>query len=409
MEKWGPVLDAEGTETIQDKQKRAITAVVLENTEKALAEERGQSSFLSEAANSTTGGAITTGGASNWDPILISLVRRAMPNIIAYDIAGVQPMTGPTGLIFAMKSNYVNAVAVTAADSGADVLSAVTGSPEALHDAPNTSFSGKYSTAKAEALGATGGGAFREMGFTIDKTTVTAQTRALKAEYTMELAQDLKAVHGLDAESELANILSTEIMAEINREILGKVNGSAVESYAAADRTAGFVVGVSGAGDGRWEVEHYKNLLMKIQFEANAISISTRRGKGNFIICSANVASALSATGSLEYAPALQNGLNVDTSGNLFAGTINGSMKVFIDPFAASDYVTVGYKGSNAYDAGFFYCPYVPLTMVKTIGENDFQPRIGFKTRYGLVSNPYTSIADDSNVYYRTFNVTGLV
>ncbi len=381
-----------------------LLPLYLENTEKALTEERGQSSFLSEADNNVGSGSI-----SNWDPILISLVRRAMPNIIAYDIAGVQPMTGPTGLIFAMKSNYVAAAAVTASNSGADALAAVSAG-EALHDAPETSFSGKYSTAKAEALGSTG--AFREMGFSIDKTTVTAQSRALKAEYTMELAQDLKAVHGLDAESELANILSTEIMAEINREILGKVNDSAVEVYASADRTAGFKIGATTAlssGGGRWEVEHYKNLLMKIQFEANAISISTRRGKGNFIVCSANVASALSATGALEYAPALQNGLNVDTSGNLFAGTINGSMKVFIDPFAATDYVTVGYKGSNAYDAGFFYCPYVPLTMVKTIGENDFQPRIGFKTRYGLVSNPYTSIADDSNVYYRTFNVTGLV
>ena len=415
IEKWGPVLDAEGTPPIKDAHKKAITAVVLENTEKALAEERQQSNFnLTETAN-VQGGMPDTGGVAKWDPILISLVRRAMPNIIAYDIAGVQPMTGPTGLIFYMKSKMEDAAARTAAQTGADVLS-VQAEAEALHDVPNTSFSGKYSTPKAELMGQSGENPFREMSFTIEKTSVTAQSRALKAEYTMELAQDLKAVHGLDAEGELANILSVEILAEINREVIDLMNFSAEEVYPAnigggvQHRTIGFAIGIGGHGDGRWEVEHYKNLLMKIMFEANAIGISTRRGRGNFIVCSSNVASALSATGALEYAPVLQsNALNVDDNGNLFAGTIHGNMKVFIDPFAAADYVTVGYKGTNAYDAGFFYCPYVPLTMLRAIGQDDFQPRIGFKTRYGMVSNPFTAVTEEGNVYFRTFNVTDLV
>jgi len=384
MEKWSPVLDADGTPEIQDKARKAITAVVLENTEKALAEERGQTAFLSEANNNST----TSGGVADWDPILISLVRRAMPNIIAYDIAGVQPMTGPTGLIFAMKAKYK----VAAGDTEALGL-----------DAPDTSFSGKHTTTVAEEMGTPTGTAFAEMAFTIDKTTVTAETRALKAEYTMELAQDLKAVHGLDAEGELANILSTEILAEINREVLETVNSSA---NTAAD--IDLVAAAAAGNDGRWAVERYKNLGMKVELEANAIAVATRRGKGSFIICSSNVASALAASGSLDYAPALSTKLKVDDTGSLFAGTLNGSIKVFVDPYAASDYVTVGYKGTNAYDAGLFYCPYVPLTMVKTIGADDFQPRIGFKTRYGMVSNPYTSIADNSNAYFRNFVVTGI-
>ena len=384
MEKWSPVLDADGTPEIQDKARKAITAVVLENTEKALAEERGQTAFLSEANNNST----TSGGVADWDPILISLVRRAMPNIIAYDIAGVQPMTGPTGLIFAMKAKYK----VAAGDTEALGL-----------DAPDTSFAGPHATTVAEEMGTPTGTAFAEMAFTIDKTTVTAQTRALKAEYTMELAQDLKAVHGLDAEGELANILSTEILAEINREVLETVNSSA---NTAAD--INLVAAAEAGNDGRWAVERYKNLGMKVELEANAIAVATRRGKGSFIICSSNVASALAASGSLDYAPALSTKLKVDDTGSLFAGTLNGSIKVFVDPYAASDYVTVGYKGTNAYDAGLFYCPYVPLTMVKTIGADDFQPRIGFKTRYGMVSNPYTSIADNSNAYFRNFVVTGI-
>jgi hypothetical protein len=311
-----------------------------------------------------------------------------MPNIIAYDIAGVQPMTGPTGLIFAMKAKYKGAVSDT----------------EALGlDVPDTSFSGPHATTVAEEMGTPAGTAFAEMAFTIDKTTVTATTRALKAEYTMELAQDLKAVHGLDAESELANILSTEILAEINREVLNTVNSSAVTAT-----DIDISASASAGNDGRWAVERYKNLGMKVELEANAIAVATRRGKGSFILCSSNVASALAASGSLDYAPALSTNLKVDDTGSLFAGTLNGSIKVFVDPYAASDYVTVGYKGTNAYDAGLFYCPYVPLTMVKTIGADDFQPRIGFKTRYGMVSNPYTSIADNSNAYFRNFVVTGI-
>jgi hypothetical protein len=429
MEKWGPVLDAEGTPEIKDKARKAITAVVLENTEKALAEERGQAGFLSENNNSTTSGITGGTGARDWDPILISLVRRAMPNIIAYDIAGVQPMTGPTGLIFAMKAKYKNAAVaastrvptqmdvaaglVTQAqfDAGASIaVGALPVDTEALGlNAPSTSFSGKHTTAVAETMGTSGGTAFAEMAFTIDKTTVTAQTRALKAEYTMELAQDLKAVHGLDAESELANILSTEILAEINREVINTVNVNAVNvttfkvvGGSASEITAG------NAADGRWAVERYKSLGVKIELEANAIAVATRRGKGSFIICSSNVASVLAASGSLDYAPALATGLKVDDTGSLFAGVLNGSLKVFIDPYAGSNYITVGYKGTNAYDAGLFYCPYVPLTMVKTIGADDFQPRIGFKTRYGMVNNPYVEDGAGLNTYFRNFAVSGI-
>ena len=385
MEKWGPVLDAEGTSEIKDAHKKAITAVVLENTEKALAEERQQSGYLSEAAAGSN-----TGSVANWDPVLISLVRRAMPNIVAYDIAGVQPMTGPTGLIFAMKATHHTAPAGGAVGD------------EALFNKPDTSFSGAHATSAGEVLGQTGS-EFNEMAFTIEKTTVTAKTRALKAEYTMELAQDLKAIHGLDAESELAHILSTEILAEINREVLDQVNSDAVV-VADWDLAA---VAASG-NDGRWAVERYKNLLVKLEFECNAIAIATRRGRGNFIICSSNVASALSMTGALEYAPSLATGLNVDDTGNIFAGVINGRIKVYIDPFATADYITVGYKGSNAYDAGIFYCPYVPLTMVKAIGQDDFQPKIGFKTRYGMVANPFCNALGGDNVYYRRFVILNL-
>ena len=411
--KWAPVLEAQDAPKFKDNYRKSITAVLLENQEKALSEERAHASFITEgnaigniAAPSQNGGAIQT-----WDPVLISLVRRAMPNIVAYDIAGVQPMTMPTGLIFAMKSQYQPA----ANDRTQDV--------EALFNKPDTAFSGNnIDTATGEALtgnaaktGLTNGvgseKGFGNMGFTVDKTTVTAKTRALKAEYTMELAQDLKAVHGLDAEAELANILSVEILAEINREVIDTINVKAI-------------AGVAGTGsydldqdaDGRWAVEKFKSLLFQIEIEANEVAKATRRGKGNFIVCSSNVASALAAAGVLDYAPALATNLNVDDTGNVFAGMINGRLKVFIDPFNGSeDYVTVGYRGTNAYDAGMFYCPYVPLTMVRAVDPNSFQPKIGFKTRYGLVANPFAGGADSSetgtngqNPYFRKFTVTGV-
>ena len=396
--KWAPILEAQDAPKFKDNYRKSITAVLLENQEKALKEENAQAAYLSESTG--------TGAVQNWDPVLISLVRRAMPNIVAYDIAGVQPMTMPTGLIFAMKSTYQNA--------------AGTNTAEALFNVPDTAFAGPVDTATGEGLtgnaaktgltnGASGEG-FGQMGFTVDKTTVTAKTRALKAEYSMELAQDLKAVHGLDAEAELANILSTEILAEINREVIDTVNAKAIAG------------GIAGAfdldqdADGRWAVEKFKSLLFQIEVEANAVAKATRRGKANFVLCSSNVASALAAAGVLDYAPALSTNLNVDDTGNVFAGMINGRLKVFIDPFSSADYVTVGYRGTNAYDAGLFYCPYVPLTMVRAVDQNSFQPKIGFKTRYGLVANPFAGGAgtgdglgtDGANPYFRTFSVTGV-
>ena len=411
--KWAPVLEAQDAPKFKDNYRKSITAVLLENQEKALNEERSQASFLNE--DNTIGAG--TGAVKTWDPVLISLVRRAMPNIVAYDIAGVQPMTMPTGLIFAMRSQYQNAAGANTA--------------EALFNKPNTAFSGPVTTAQGEALtgdgtntsyidpdptvgtvqiGRTASGAgFGQMGFTVDKTTVTAKTRALKAEYTMELAQDLKSVHGLDAEAELANILSVEILAEINREVIDTVNTKAV---------SGAINGsfdLDQDADGRWAVEKFKSLLFQIEVEANAVSKATRRGKGNVVICSSNVASALAAAGVLDYAPALATNLNVDDTGNVFAGMINGRLKVFIDPFSADDYVTVGYRGANAYDAGLFYCPYVPLTMVRAVDPETFQPKIGFKTRYGLVANPYAGgVSSDplgtngANPYFRRFTVTGI-
>ena len=438
--KWAPVLEAKDAPAFKDNYRKSITAVLLENQEKALREESAQASFLNE--NNTIGGSDIGGGSGavkTWDPVLISLVRRAMPNIVAYDIAGVQPMTMPTGLIFAMRSQYQNA-------SGANTA-------EALFNKPDNTFSGPVTTAAGEALtgdgtngnyvdpntgstvqiGRTTGG-FGQMGFTVDKTTVTAQTRALKAEYTMELAQDLKSVHGLDAEAELANILSVEILAEINREVIDLVNAKAIlggirnttfggsTSLPGAGNTA-IVVGAATGGfdihedaDGRWAVEKFKSLIYQIEIEANAVAKATRRGKGNIVICSSNVASALAAAGVLDYAPALATNLNVDDTGNVFAGIINGRLKVYVDPFASTDYITVGYRGSNAYDAGVFYCPYVPLTMVRAVDPNTFQPKIGFKTRYGLVANPFAGNptadsgkgADRQNPYFRTFQVTNL-
>ena len=429
QKKWAPVLDHSELPPISDPHKRAVTAVLLENEETALREAAGQGNgqFLTEAPANATGASV-----GNFSPVLISLVRRAMPNLIAYDICGVQPMTGPTGLIFALRARYT----------------AQTGT-EALYNEANTSFGGQYnlaastshsgdnslldasvtgngvSTATAESLGGTGT-AIEEMAFSIEQTTVTARSRALKAEYSVELAQDLKAIHGLDAETELANILSAEILAEINREVVRTINKTARTGANTGTATAGtFDMDVDA--NGRWSVERFKGMMFQLEREANQIARFTRRGKGNIIICSSDVASALSLAGALDHAPALKDNLNVDDTGNTFAGVLNGRFKVFIDPYfdgSGEEYFTVGYKGSSAYDAGLFYCPYVPLQMVRAVGENDFQPKIGFKTRYGLVANPFATVAglgvvapgiavatgnEHTNLYYRKVRVTNLM
>jgi len=431
VEKWNPVLNEESAGEIKDSHRKAVTAAVLENQEIALKEE----GMINENN--------TTSQAANWNPVLIALVRRAMPNLMAYDVCGVQPMSGPTGLIFAMKSTYqttkagvsngdealFNEAAVgysgdsattgngTAGPSGLSGVSDTDGD-SSIVDSGSTYVPYKgdaYTTAEAEALGGSGE-SFAEMGFTIEKATVTAKSRALKAEYTLELAQDLKAIHGLDAETELANILSTEILAEINREVIRTINAQAkIGSRQAGIQTAG-IFDLSTDADGRWSAEKFKGLIVQLEREANVIAKETRRGKGNFIICSSDVASALSASGMLDYAPALSTSLNVDDTGNTFAGVLNGRTRVYIDPYATADYVTVGYKGTNPYDAGLFYCPYVPLTMVRAVGENTFQPKIGFKTRYGMASNPYVGSApanglasDRTNQYYRIFRVDNIL
>jgi len=435
VEKWSPVLNEESAGKIADAHKRAVTAAVLENTEKALAEEGARQNFLSEDA-----AANNTGNVANWNPVLISLVRRAMPNLMAYDVCGVQPMTGPTGLIFAMKSNYKTTRAGATSGNEALFNEAITGfsgdsngtqtqEPSGLNgltdgNADSTindsrsgpDFGAGMSTANAEQLGTTGETAFAEMGFTIEKATVTAKSRALKAEYTLELAQDLKAIHGLDAETELSNILSTEILAEINREVIRTVNSQAKTGASTGNTAINGIFDMSTDADGRWSVEKFKGLIVQIEREANQIAKETRRGKGNFIIASSDVASALAASGMLDYAPALATNLNVDDTGNTFAGVLNGRTKVYIDPYATTDFVTVGYKGTNPYDAGVFYCPYVPLTMVRAVGENDFQPRIGFKTRYGMASNPFVGSSPSdglatakTNQYYRIFRVDNIL
>ena len=437
VEKWSPVLNEESAGSITDAHKRSVTAAVLENTEKALQEQGLQET----AANAAGAGTAATGAADNWNPILISLVRRAMPNMMAYDVAGVQPMSGPTGLIFAMKSKYKTTKAGVSVDDEAlfneaavgfsgDSATTANGSPSGLAGVTDTDGGGSivdsgadyapytgdaYTTTEAEALGNTGE-SFAEMGFSIEKATVTAKSRALKAEYTLELAQDLKAIHGLDAETELANILSTEILAEINREVIRTINSQAKVGARQANVTTKGIFDLSSDADGRWSAEKFKGLGVQLDREANVIAKETRRGKGNFIICSSDVASALAASGMLDYSPALSTNLNVDDTGNTFAGVLNGRMRVYIDPYATSDYINVGYKGTNPYDAGVFYCPYVPLTMVRAVGENDFQPRIGFKTRYGMASNPFvgTSPADGlatarTNQYYRIFRVDNIL
>jgi hypothetical protein len=428
VEKWNPVLNEESAGNISDKHKRAVTAVMLENTEKALNEER----MITEAAPTNS----TGGNINNWDPILISLVRRAAPNLVAYDLAGVQPMSGPTGLIFAMKSKYTSQGGTEALFNEADTAFSGTqvagangaagpsgldvGNPNSPHTIDSDRVTGHTGTGmgtdSAEALGDAAGNAFNEMGFSIEKATVTAKSRALKAEYSLELAQDLKAIHGLDAESELANILSTEILAEINREVIRTINSQAKNGAQTSNCTVKGVFDLTSDADGRWSVEKFKGLMVQIEREANTIAKETRRGKGNVIMCSSDVATALAAAGMLDYTPAISANLNVDDTGNLFAGVLNGRTKVFIDPYATTDYVTVGYKGTNPYDAGVFYCPYVPLTMMRAVGENNFQPKIGFKTRYGMASNPFVgaSPADGlatakTNQYYRIFRVDNIL
>jgi len=435
QEKWQPVLEHPDLGVITDPYGRAVTTVILENQERALREDR---SFLNEAAPSNS----TGGNVDNWEPILISLVRRAMPNLIAYDICGVQPMTGPTGLIFAMRSRSVSQTGAEAlvneADSGLSnddaagdlTSSAATGSnPATLNDSPSAGTylaPGGMSTANSEALGDAAANAFAEMAFSIEKQTVTAKSRALKAEYSMELAQDLKAIHGLDAETELANILSAEILAEINREVVRTIYIVAKQGAQVNTTTAG-IFDLDTDSNGRWSVEKFKGLLFAIERDANAVGQQTRRGKGNIIICSADVASALQMAGVLDYTPALNSNLNVDDTANTFAGTLNGRYKVYVDPYAAnvsaSQYYVVGYRGSSPYDAGIFYCPYIPLQMVRAVGENSFQPKIGFKTRYGITGNPFASgvlasgtaagdvgaLDANDNVYYRRVKVTNLM
>ena len=442
IEKWSPVLN-EGAE-IKDPQRRAVTAAILENQERAMAEERAQHNgfgSLQEAAPATSTASIGT-----WDPVLISLVRRAMPNLMAYDVCGVQPMSGPTGLIFAMKARYG-----TGSTSNREALfneaeTQFSGDRDGTHDSDNASgfngisddssnsapvrsvdsnvddsrltdlTAGGMTTATAEALGDGVGAPFAEMGFTIEKQTVTAKSRALKAEYSLELAQDLKAIHGLDAETELANILSTEILAEINREVIRTINSQAKTGAQQAGMNVRGIFNLTTDADGRWSAEKFKGLVVQLERECNVIAKETRRGKGNIVICSSDVATALAASGMLDYTPAMSTNLQVDDTGNTFAGTLNGRIKVYIDPYATADYITVGYKGTNAYDAGVFYCPYVPLQMVKAVGEDTFQPKIGFKTRYGMASNPFVgSTPSDglasakTNQYYRIFRVDNIL
>jgi hypothetical protein len=435
IEKWSPVLNESSAGEITDHHRKAVTAAILENQERALAEERAQHAGFGSLTEAAPGGA-NTGSIGTWDPILISLVRRAMPNLMAYDVCGVQPMSGPTGLIFAMKARYQGGSTSNREALFNEAETQFSGDSGGTHDSDNVSgfngitpaadsadalrgtalAAGGMPTADAEALGSTGGSAFNEMGFTIEKATVTAKSRALKAEYSLELAQDLKAIHGLDAETELANILSTEILAEINREVIRTINSQAKTGALQANVTKQGIFDLSSDADGRWSAEKFKGLVVQLDREANVIAKETRRGKGNVIICSSDVATALSASGMLDYTPAMSTNLQVDDTGNTFAGVLNGRMRVYIDPYAQTDYVTVGYKGTNAYDAGVFYCPYVPLQMVKAVGEDTFQPKIGFKTRYGMASNPFVGAtpsdglaAAKSNQYYRIFRVDNIL
>ena len=465
QEKWSPLLDYEGLEPIKDQHKRMVTAVLLENQEQTMREE---AQFLSEQPTNSTGssgatagfsaGATKEGPVAGFDPVLISLIRRSMPNLVAYDLAGVQPMSGPTGLIFAMRSRFTSQsgtealfnepdTSFSAQDDGRNLVSngytqnegANTGgnvgfgttaaqagsNPGALN--PNSTANSQaynvgrgMNTEDAEALGSEAGDQFNQMAFSIEKVTVTAKTRALKAEYSLELAQDLKAIHGLNAEAELANILSTEILAEINREVIRTIYKVA-ETGATVNTTTDGTFDLDTDSNGRWSVEKFKGLIFQIERDANQIAQRTRRGKGNMILCSADVASALTMAGVLDYTPALNANLNVDDTGNTFAGVLQGKYRVYIDPFAANNddnqYYVVGYKGTSPYDAGLFYCPYVPLQMVRAVGQDTFQPKIGFKTRYGMVANPFAEgtaqglgrLAVNANRYYRRVKVANLM
>ncbi len=451
QEKWQPVLNHPDLPEIKDNYKKAVTSIILENQEKAMKED---AAFLSEAAPANSGAGMSGSNMAGYDPILISLVRRAMPNLIAYDICSVQPMTGPTGLIFAMKSKFTSQGGTEALFNEADIEFSANNASQNLdgdNDAADTNMGGTnpavlndaspgtYTTGGATAAGGTGGSltgagmtaaqgealgdgtsgnGFAEMAFSIEKETVTATTRALKAEYTMELAQDLKAIHGLDAETELSNILSAEILAEINREVIRTIYINAKKGASINTTTAG-IFDLDTDSNGRWSVEKFKGLMFQIERDANVIAQETRRGKGNMLITSSDVASALQMAGVLDYAPALNNNLQVDDAGNTFAGVLNGRYKVYIDPYAANNaakqYYVVGYKGTSPYDAGIFYCPYVPLQMVRAVGENSFQPKIGFKTRYGIAQNPFATAnvdvkpAANENTYYRRVQVANLM
>jgi len=462
QEKWKPLLEHEGLDPIKDSHRKAVTAVLLENQEKFLREEQAfaHGTNLMEAVPTNAGnaagadggfggGSAAAGPTAGFDPVLISLIRRSMPNLVAYDLAGVQPMNGPTGLIFAMRSRYNNQsgteaffneadTAFSGQDSGFDETAGFSDvaaglgttsqsgtNPSVLNPVGTASSTGYdvgqgMVTGDAENLGSGTGDHFNEMAFSIEKVTVTAKSRALKAEYSLELAQDLKAIHGLNAEAELANILSTEILAEINREMIRTIYKIAEQGAAVNTATAGtFDLDIDS--NGRWSVEKFKGLIFQIERDANQIAQRTRRGKGNIILCSADVASALTMAGVLDYTPALNANLNVDDTGNTFAGTLNGKYRVYIDPYAANNsadqYYVVGYKGTSPYDAGLFYCPYVPLQMVRAVGENTFQPKIGFKTRYGIVANPFAEgttqglgrLRVNSNRYYRRVKVANLM
>ena len=442
VKKWAPVLEHETMDPIKDQYRKEVTAVLLENQQKSLSEERA-ALFEAVPTNANYNGSSTnpdTGGVAKYDPILISLVRRAAPQMIAYDVCGVQPMTGPTGLVFAMKARYGTQGGTEAGyneanaefaggDLGTDVnQTAISGSnwfstANAPGGMTTQQAEGGHSASSSVAPAAVGPGSstFNEMAFSIEKTSVTAKSRALKAEYSIELAQDLKAVHGLDAESELSNILSTEILAEINREVIRTIYYTAKSGAASGTVTTAGVFDLDTDANGRWSVEKFKGLLFQIERDANVIAQETRRGKGNFIICSSDVASSLAMAGVLDYAPALNTNLNVDDAGSTFAGVLNGRYRVYIDPYAANggandQFYVVGYKGSSAFDAGIFYCPYVPLQMVRAVDPNTFQPKIGFKTRYGMIANPFargttlaTSIGSNENVYYRRVRVQNIM